>query len=822
MYTIAQIQQQTGGSFLVQHDGNAVIEHLLTDSRKLLFPSTTLFFAIAGPRRKGHTFIKELYLRGVRNFIADKAFSIKPGELAEANIIVTENVQLALQMLAAYHRKQFSCPVIGVTGSNGKTIVKEWLYQLLQPDYHIVRSPKSYNSQIGVPLSVWQMNAQHNLAIFEAGISEKGEMQRLQQVIEPTIGIFTNIGEAHSEGFENMQQKIAEKALLFQNARVIIYCKDEMAVDEALRNSNAELFTWGQTAGALLQINTIQVQAYNTVIKAVYQQRKISISIPFTNDAAIKNAITCWCVLLQLQLPDEVISQRMLQLKPVEMRLELKQGINHCSVINDSYSADLTSLSIALDFLQQQQQHSKKTVIVSDILQSGKTGQQLYEAMAGILQQKNISRFIGIGPEISRYQDCFDRLHDAVFFRDTAAFVKLFPTLHFHDETILLKGARVFEFEQISHLLEQKTHQTVLEINLNAITHNLNAYQQLLQPGVKLMAMVKAFSYGSGSFEIANLLQFHKVDYLTVAYADEGVELRKAGITLPIMVMNAEESTFDMLVQYDLEPELYSFGILEAFEKYLQQNGVSSYPVHIKLDTGMHRLGFEPADMKPLAAKLQSSSPFKIQTVFSHLAASDSPSHDTFTLQQAAWFLKGCAVLEKKLDYPFIKHIANTSAIHRHKNLQLDMVRLGIGLYGVDGNPEMQQQLKNVSTLKTTISQVKKVKKGESVGYSRKGVVERNSTIATVRIGYADGYPRNLSNGAGQMLVNGQLVPVIGNVCMDMTMLDITGVDAAEGDDVIVFGEQLPVAQLAQWSGTIAYEILTGISQRVKRVYYEE
>ncbi|MFN8252430.1 MAG: bifunctional UDP-N-acetylmuramoyl-tripeptide:D-alanyl-D-alanine ligase/alanine racemase [Ferruginibacter sp.] len=822
MYTIAQIQQQTGGTFLLQHNGSAAVEHLLTDSRKLLFPSTTLFFAIAGPRRKGHAFIKELYLRGVRNFITDSAFSIKPAELAEANIIVTENVQSALQSLAAYHRSQFTYPVIGVTGSNGKTIVKEWLYQLLQADYNIVRSPKSYNSQIGVPLSVWQMNAQHNLAIFEAGISEKGEMPRLQQVIAPTVGVFTNIGEAHSEGFDNMQEKVTEKALLFEGAGVIIYCKDETVVDEVLRLKQPELFTWGQSEQAVLQVSTIQVQAYNTVIKAVYRQRKISISIPFTNDAAIKNAITCWCVLLQLQIPDEVISQRMLQLKPVEMRLELKEGINHCSVINDSYSADLTSLSIALDFLQQQQQHSKKTVIVSDILQSGKTGQQLYHEMAGILQQKNISRFMGIGSEISRYRDCFDQLHDTVFFKDTAEFVRLFPTLHFHDETILLKGARVFEFEQISHLLEQKTHQTVLEINLNAITHNLNAYQQLLNPGVKLMAMVKAFSYGSGSFEIANLLQFHKVDYLAVAYADEGVELRKAGITLPIMVMNAEESTFDMLLQYDLEPELYSFGILDAFEKYLQQNAVSHYPVHIKLDTGMHRLGFEPSDMKQLAAKLESSPQFKIQTVFSHLAASDSPSHDAFTLQQAEQFLKGCSVLEKKLGYPIIKHIANTSAIHRHKNLQLDMVRLGIGLYGVDGHAPMQQQLKNVSTLKTTISQIKKVKKGESVGYSRKGLVDRNSQIATVRIGYADGYPRNLSNGAGQMLVNGKLVPVIGNVCMDMTMLDITGVDAAEGDDVIVFGAQLPVTQLAQWSDTIAYEILTGISQRVKRVYYEE
>lgn len=822
MYNIAQIQQVTDGTFLLQQNDAAVIEHLLIDSRKLLFPSTTLFFAIAGPRRQGNTFIKELYYRGVRNFIVDTTYQLQPAAFTGANFIAVENVLTALQQLAAYHRKQFSFPVIGITGSNGKTIVKEWLYQLLQADYNIVRSPKSYNSQIGVPLSVWQMNAANNLGIIEAGISMNGEMQRLQRIIAPTIGVFTNIGEAHSEGFENIVVKAKEKAQLFAGSSIIVYCKDEAVVEEALQNSKAQLFSWGQHEDAVLHITTIQVQAFNTVVKAVYKGGKLSISIPFTNDAAIKNAITCWCVLLQLQVPADVISARMLQLKPVEMRLELKEGINHCSVINDSYSADITSLSIALDFLQQQQQHVKRTVIISDILQSGKSGQLLYQEMADILQQKNISRFIGIGTEISKYRDCFNGLADTVFFKDTAEFVRMFPTLHFYNETILLKGARVFEFEQISHLLEQKTHQTVLEINLNAITHNLKAYQQLLSPGVKLMAMVKAFSYGSGSFEIANVLQFHKVDYLTVAYADEGVELRKAGITLPVMVMNAEESTFDMLVQYNLEPELYSFSILNAFEKYLQQGGISSYPVHIKLDTGMHRLGFEPAETEQLAQKLKSSPQFKIQSVFSHLAASDSKAHDQFTMQQAALFTKACAVLEKHIPYPFIRHIANTSAIHRHSSLQFDMVRLGIGLYGVDANEKMQQQLKNVSTLKTTISQVKKIKKGESVGYSRKGIAEKNSVIATVRIGYADGYPRNLSNGTGHMLVHGTLVPVIGNVCMDMTMLDITGVDAAEGDEVIVFGEQLPVTQVAAWSNTIAYEILTGISQRVKRVYYEE
>ena len=825
MYTIAEIEEIIDGKFLVNKNPAAVIEHLLIDSRKLLFPSTTLFFTIAGPRRQGNAYVKELYNKGVRHFIVDAGFS--PNELfADANIIIVPNVLLALQKLTAHHRHHFTLPIIGITGSNGKTIVKEWLYQLLQTDYHIVRSPKSYNSQIGVPLSIWQMNAAHNLGIFEAGISMPGEMEKLEKIIAPGIGIFTNIGEAHSEGFENITDKINEKINLFINTPVIVYCKDEILVDEALlqlqQKNNSTLFTWGQKEQATLCITTIQVQPFNTVIKGVYTERKISISIPFTNDAAIKNAITCWCVLLHLQIDDEVIQERMLQLKPVEMRLELKEGINNCSVINDSYSADITSLTIALDFLQQQQQHPKRTVIISDILQTGKTNAALYKEVAEILQQNNIHRLIGIGTEILKHQAVFNEIAETIFFNSTAEFKQQFATLHFYNETILLKGARVFEFEQISHLLEEKTHQTVLEINLSALANNLKIYQQQLQPGVKLMAMVKAFSYGSGSFEIANVLQFCKVDYLAVAYADEGAELRRAGITLPVMVMNAEAATFDMLVQFNLEPELYSFGILNAFETYLQQSGINHYPVHIKLDTGMHRLGFVATEIDELCKKFSSTSCFKIQSVFSHLAASDNKTHDDFTKQQQQLFLYFCSIIQKNINYSFLKHIANTAAIHRHKNLQLDMVRLGIGLYGVDTHKKMQQQLKNVSTLKTTISQIKKIKAGESIGYSRKGIAEKDSVIATVRIGYADGYPRSLSNGAGKMWLNKNLVPVIGNVCMDMTMLDITGVTALEGDEVIVFGENLPVATLAQWADTIAYEILTGISQRVKRVYYEE
>lgn len=807
------------------------VEHILLDSRRLLFPATSVFFALNGPRRTGHSFITELYQKGVRCFVVDENFTeTKAKKFSKAVFLQVPDVLLALQQLAAHHRQQFSIPVIGITGSNGKTIVKEWLYQLLQPGENIVRSPKSFNSQVGVPLSVWQMNKEHSLGIFEAGISQPGEMQQLAKIIEPTIGVITSIGEAHSEGFLNIRQKINEKLRLFVKSEALIYCADNPDLNEAVNTfknnvrsgDEFKLFSWSKKESATLQVRAVEKNEKQTTISARYQDADMGFSIPFTDEASVENAITCCCVMLQLGIDPGVITVRMPQLRHVEMRLELKQGINNCSVINDSYNSDINSLVIALDFLQQQQQHARRTLILSDIMQSGKSSGELYADVAAILEQKNINRFIGIGPELNRQRNAFKNIEHTAFYTSTADFIHQFHGQHFYDETVLLKGARFFEFELISHLLEQKIHQTVLEINLNAVTHNLKTYQQLLNPDVKLMAMVKAFSYGSGSFEIANLLQFHKVDYLAVAYADEGVELRKAGISLPIMVMNAEEVTFDVMMQYNLEPELFSFGILEAFEEYIKQCGVHNYPVHIKLDTGMRRLGFEEAGIKPLCERLKTTTLFKVQSVFSHLAASDNEVHDAFTGAQAKQFLKACKEIRKATGYEFLRHIANTSAIHRHKELQLDMVRLGIGLYGVDSNESIQQKLKNVTTLKSTVSQIKKVMAGESVGYSRKGIAAKDSTIATVRIGYADGYPRLMSNGVGRMWVNRKIVPVIGNVCMDMTMLDITGVPVQEGDEVIVFGQQLPVADVAARAQTIPYEILTGISQRVKRVYYEE
>ena len=841
MHSIFKIANHIKATWAQQQD-DANIEHILIDSRKLIFPATSLFFALSSSRRNGMLFMEELYAKGVRNFVVQQTPEASEIKYPAANILLVKDVLQSLHLLSAWHRSQFSLPVIGITGSNGKTIVKEWLYQLLQSDYNIVRSPKSYNSQIGVPISVWQINQQHMLGIFEAGISQPDEMQKLEKMIAPSIGIFTNIGDAHSEGFLNIRQKINEKLQLFVRSNVLIYGADNLELNETIINfafkikdkTPLELFTWGTKETTNLQIISIEKKAGNSIITANYNDKNTegqpptshhqsqAISIPFTDDASIENAINCWCVLLYLKVNDERIAARMKQLRTVEMRLELKKGINNCSVINDSYSADINSLNIALDFLAQQQQHPNRTLVLSDILQSGKNSHELYTSIANLLQQKKVNRLIGIGPEILKQQAVFKDITQTVFFNSVADLKQQFNTLHFFNESILLKGARVFQFEQISRLLEEKAHQTVLEINLSSITHNLKKYQQLLNPSVKLMAMVKAFSYGSGSFEIANLLQFHKVDYLAVAFADEGVELRKAGISLPIMVMSPEQATFDVIVQYNLEPELYSFTILQSFHQYLTTAAIEYFPVHIKLDTGMHRLGFEQSDMEPLKKYLTQFNRLKIQTIFSHLVGSDNPLLDDFTINQATIFNDCCQQLQQVISYPFIRHLSNTSAIMRHGNLQYDMVRLGIGLYGVDSNINMQSQLLNVTTLKTSVAQIRMVKAGESVGYNRSGMVTNNTKVATVRIGYADGYPRVLGNGNGKMLVQGKLAPIIGNVCMDMTMLDVTDIDIEEGDAVTVFGKDLPVQEVAKWANTITYEILAGISQRVKRVYFEE
>ncbi|MBX2925243.1 MAG: bifunctional UDP-N-acetylmuramoyl-tripeptide:D-alanyl-D-alanine ligase/alanine racemase [Chitinophagaceae bacterium] len=832
-YTISYIADIVKGK-LREGVVSGSIEYLVTDSRKLIQANGSLFFALDGLRRSGERYVDELYNRGVKNFVVSTLFNASA--YPDANFIWVGNVLEALQLLTARHRSHFHIPVIGITGSNGKTIVKEWLNQLIENRYNIVRSPKSYNSQIGVPLSVWEMNATHTLGIFEAGISQPGEMQQLASVIQPTIGVLTRIGDAHSENFSSTEQKTEEKLKLFTSVEWMVAHGDNILVRTLIEKKGLPCIFWGKSGGNQVRVTAIQKQVAYTLIElamgggsgkkenTTIPKSSLVVELPFTDDASIENAIACCCVLWKLGYSNEMIAERMCLLKPVEMRLEMKKGINNCSVINDSYIADISSLRIALDFLQQQQQHKKHTVILSDFFETGIAEENLYIEISNALRQKNINRFIGIGARLQQYQSLFRAVcNETELYTSTEAFLQHFHSSRFQNETILVKGARVFGFERISALFEHKAHQTVLEVNLSAVVHNLRQYQQLLQPHTRVMAMVKAFSYGSGSFEIANVLQFCKIDYLAVAYTDEGVELRKAGISLPIMVMNPEPESFGLLTEYHLEPEIFSLPILFALKDFLKSQGILHYPVHLKIDTGMHRLGFEMAEIPALADMLSDSTFFRVQSVFSHLAGSEDPELDYFTHQQVQAYMEACRILQQALPYHFLRHIANSAAIVRCPPFHFDMVRLGIGLYGVNTSGVARVDLREAATLKTTVAQIKKVPAGDTVGYSRKGKIEKDSIIATIRIGYADGYRRVFSNGVGKVLVRGQLAPVTGNIAMDMTMIDVTGIPGVqEGDEVIIFGESLSITKLAEWAQTIPYEIMTGISQRVQRVYFEE
>jgi Alr-MurF fusion protein len=836
-YTIHQVSEIVSGKLSIQ-TGQTVISDLVIDSRKLNAPLTSLFFAIITNRNDGHKYINDLVELGVQNFCVSY---IPENIKGKANFIEVYDTLFALQRLTSFHRKQFDIPVIGITGSNGKTIVKEWLWQLISQEKTIVRSPQSYNSQVGVPLSVWQMSPIHDMAIFEAGISQPGEMEKLEQIIKPDIGLITNIGQAHDVYFESIQQKTSEKLKLFENCRTVIYCKDSNVIEAGINNSllayitqenenshlddvkkdESRFFTWGWHKESNLRITNIQRDKISTSIKALFNDKYHSINIPFTDDASLENALHCWAVMLFLGYGPEVTRNRMLKLLPVAMRLEMKEGINGSLIINDTYSSDPDSLSNALDFLIQQTKHKQRTVILSDILQSASNDESLYIYIANLLSAKGITRIFGIGEAISKYSGVFPMQKQ--FFLTTEEFLKEFPALNFRNESILIKGARIFAFERIIEFLQQKLHETVLEVNLGSLVHNLNYFRSLIKPATKVMAMVKAFSYGSGSFEIANVLQFHHVDYLGVAYADEGVELRKAGISLPIMVMNPEMTGMEAMIRYDLEPEIYSFRTLELFARTVESlNSNAAAKIHLKLDTGMHRLGFMEDEMDELASKLRHLPYLKVLSVFSHLAASEDEGLDNFTLKQIETFERMTERLQMELGYPFMRHILNSAGILRHPYAQYDMVRLGISLYGISSIEDVQNKLEVVSCLKSVISQIKIIKKGESVGYNCRWIAPAERVIAIVPIGYADGLGRKLSNGVGNMYIKNRLVPIIGNINMDMTVLDISGIDAEEGDEVIVFGKEISINTVATQMETIPYEILTGISRRVKRIYFQE
>jgi alanine racemase len=814
VYSIGTIAGIISADWLQQTSQDAAVEHLVYDSRHIDFPASSLFFAIKTAHADGHRFLQDAYAKGVRNFVVTG--EVDPKLFTGSNILKVQDVVAALQKLAQHHRSQFHIPVIGITGSNGKTIVKEWLYQLLHNDYNIVRSPRSYNSQIGVPVSVWQLEKDHQLAIFEAGISKSGEMNALANIIRPTIGILTNLGEAHAEGFSSPEEKLHEKLKLFVGVETVV------GPYSLLKDRKQQTFTWGEDSKADLRI-LHKTFGNQSVVQYSFKGNEFEVKLPFSDEASLENAITCLAVLLRLGYEPATIHERFAKLHSVDMRLQLKHGINHCTIINDSYSADLTSLKLALRFTEQQKTGQKKTAILSDIVESGKTNAALYKEVGEALVKSHITRVVLIGENISKHLPATLPASVPVeSFSDTEAFIQNFSPSQFSNETILVKGARKFEFENIVQLLETRVHQTILEIDLNALAHNLKTYQSRLSPGVKLMAMVKAFSYGSGSSEIASVLQHHHTDYLGVAYADEGIELRKAGISLPVMVMNADESSFDALVEWELQPVLYSFPMLHAFQSCLQYSERRDHPVHIEVETGMNRLGFGAHEMHHLAKELAGSENLKLVSMFTHLAASEDPAQDDFTFEQVRIFNEAASQVEKVLPYSFLKHVSNSAAIFRHPKLQMNMVRLGIGLYGIESSGH-NMDLLPVANLRSTIAQIKYLKAGDTVSYNRRGIVKEDAVIATVRIGYADGYSRRFSNGAGRMLVNGKLAPVIGTVCMDMTMLDVTDIPGVkEGDEVVVFGKELPLQHVAEWAGTIPYEIMTSVSHRVKRVYFSE
>lgn len=803
-------------------EGEAQIDWILNDSRSLAFPESTLFFALRSQRNDGHKYIPDLYRRGVRNFVVANLPENYEQKYSDAHFLRVVSPLKALQRLAERHREEYDLPVVGVTGSNGKTVVKEWLYQLLSGSRNVTRSPRSYNSQVGVPLSVWLLNSRSEVGVFEAGISQPGEMSALRAIIQPTIGVMTNLGPAHQENFSSLQEKCLEKLSLFKDCQVVVYEADDPVVSECVDQAmlKGDHLAWSRRdPNSPLFIRDVRKEETFTTVNYTYLGTDGSYTLPFVDEASIQNSIHCLSVCLYLRLPATDIAARMSRLEPVAMRLEVKQGVRGCTLINDSYNSDINSLDIALDFMNRRPESRRRTLILSDILQSGMPVEELYAKVAEMVNRRKVDRIIGVGPDIMAQSQRFHM--DKMFFVSSEALLQSGMLDKLSNEVILLKGSRKFNFEAISEHLSLKVHETTLEVNLEAIVRNLNYYRSFMKPETKMVCMVKASAYGAGSVEIAKTLQDHRVDYLAVAVADEGADLRKAGITGNIIIMNPEMSTFNMLFQYDLEPEVYSFALLEALIKAAEKEGITNFPVHLKLDTGMHRLGFDPEhDLPALIDRLQHQTALLPRSVFSHFVGSDSPDFDAFSAHQFELFDKASRQLQEAFPYKILRHICNSAGIERFPERHLDMVRLGLGLYGID--PIDNRVLNNVTTLKTTILQIHEVSPEDTVGYSRRGHLTRKSRIAAIPIGYADGLDRHLGCGHCYCLVNGQKAPYVGNICMDVCMIDVTDIDCKEGDTVEIFGDHLPVTVLSDVLGTIPYEVLTSVSERVKRVYFQE
>lgn len=819
-------------------EADASIGWILTDSRSLCFPEETLFFALRSERNDGHNYIPDLYRRGVRNFVVEHVPADAATAYGDANFLKVVSSLAALQRLAERHRDEFDIPVVGITGSNGKTMVKEWLYQLLSPKFMVTRSPRSYNSQIGVPLSVWLLNERTEVGLFEAGISEPGEMQALRDIIQPTIGVLTSLGAAHQENFRSMEEKCREKLRLFHDAKVIVYNADDPVVSRCVRSSGFKgvKIGWteapmnppeGKTADSKGMTVTMNYKISGDVENSLASRLGgsegcFTYHLPFIDEASVQCSMACACVALYLGVEPEELGRRMSCLEAVAMRLEVKEGRHGCTLINDSYNSDVNSLDIALDFMNRRPDHNgrRRTLILSDIYQSGERPEVLYKEVSDLAVKRGVEKFIGIGETICGQADKIN-ISEKWFFRNVSDFIAADVFRSLRDEVILIKGSRSFGFDHITELLEQKVHETILEVNLNAVVANLNYYRSFMRPETKLVCMVKADAYGAGAVEVAKTLQDHRVDYLAVAVADEGVTLRRNGITCNIMIMNPEMTAFKTMFDNELEPEVYSFRLLDALVRAAEREGITGWPVHVKLDTGMHRLGFDPEkDIDELINRLKRQNAIIPRSVFSHFVGADSDDFDNFSARQFELFDKASRKLQAAFDHHILRHIDNSAGIEHFPERQLDMCRLGLGLYGVDSRDN--RILNTVSTLKTTILQLRHVPASETVGYSRRGVLSRDSLIGAIPIGYADGLNRHLGNGRCYCLVNGQRAPYVGNICMDVALIDVTGIPCAEGDTVEIFGPNLPVTVLSDVLDTIPYEVLTSVSGRVKKVYYQD
>lgn len=789
------------------------IRHLATDTRRLSDPSHCLFVALRGPNHDGHTYLADAARAGVPlALVADDDQTAQPKGMTFLRVA---DPLAALQSLTGQHRDQFDIPVVGITGSNGKTIVKEWLAGLLSPDRSVVRSPKSYNSQVGVPLSLWQIADHHQVALIEAGISEPGEMAKLAEIIQPTVGVFTTLGPAHQENFKSLEHKLAEKLNLFSGVQTLVYRRDREAIHQGIATHlpGVKTLSWGQHSES-----DIYVAGVDSLWSISEAGEKTKIELPFSDSASVENALHAAVAARVLGLSWSVIAERLRGLRPISMRLQLKTGRRSLQLVDDSYNNDLVGLTLALDFLATQTARKERVVILSDLLQDGRPAAELYPEVGAQLVAHGVTQVLTIGPETGKAAQawglpvqCFETTEDLL---TSGAVAEL------REAAVLVKGARRFRLERVVEALEAQRHLTVLELNLDAFANNLSHYRRLVGPKVQILAMVKAFAYGSGAQEVAHLLQFARADWLGVAYLDEGIALREAGIQLPIMVLNPDPERLAECIHYRLEPTIFSERLLTAWLRCAPKG--ERPPLHLEFDTGMSRLGFSPEAAGRVAHQLKDTAPHEVRGVFSHLAVSGDPKQDDFTRGQIKAFGQIADLLEAELSHPLLKHLANSSGITRFPQAHFDMVRLGIGLYGIGTDASEHAQLERAGLLRTTLSQLRDLKPGDTVSYDRTFTAVKPMRIATLPIGYGDGYSRRFSNGVGEVIVAGRACPVVGRVCMDMCMVDVTGLEVQEGDSAIVLGPGMDWAEAARRIGTISYELLTSLGPRLPRVYYRE